>query len=279
MRKNEVSRPFRIAIMTILIVVALMQVYPIIWVFMSSLKDAEELAASSVSLPTSLYLKNYEQVIKGSMIHRAYLNSIIVAVLTLTLDVVLACPFAYALCKLKWKGGERIFNIILLGMMIPNFVCLIPMFRIYVSLNLRNTYISLILPQVGFGLPLSIYMYRSFMSYVPDSLLDAADIDGATSLQKFTMIIVPMVKNATVTILTFKFIYVWNEFTYANTFVSSQKMKTLPISLKDFVGEYGLVDWGPTYAAIVLVIAPTLLLYFMLSKNVIEGMALGSVKG
>ncbi len=279
MRKNEVSRPFRIVIMIILCIVALLQVYPIIWVALSSLKDAQELAASSVSFPHSFYLGNYKQVFSGTMIHRAYLNSIIVAILTLMLDVALACPFAYALCKLKWKAGERVFNIILLGMMIPSFVCLIPMFRIYIKLNLRNTYLSLILPQIGFGLPLSIYMYRSFMSYVPNSLLDAADIDGATSLQKFTRIVVPMVKNATVTILTFKYIYVWNEFTYANTFISSREMKTLPISLKDFVGEYGLVDWGPTYAAIVLVIAPTLIIYFVLSKNVIEGMALGGVKG
>lgn len=278
MKKTEMAKPLRIVILAVLIVVAVVQVYPVVWVVISSFKDSAELAASSVSLPTRLFLGNYIQALSGSGILRSYLNSIIVAVCTLGLDVGLACPFAFAMNKLPWKAGKKIFNVILLGMMIPTFVCLIPMFRVYSSLGIRNTYLSLILPQVGFGLPLSIYMYNGFMDYIPNSLLEAADIDGASSLQKFFKIVIPMVKNATVTILTFKFIYVWNEFTYANTFVTAREMKTLPITLKDFVGEFGLVDWGPTYAAIVLAIAPTLVVYFFLSKNVIEGMALGAVK-
>lgn len=87
-----------------------------------------------------------------------------------------------------------------------------------------------------------------------------------------------MIKNATITILTYKFIYVWNEFTYANTFMTEKSMKTLPIMLKDFAGEYGMMDWGSVYAAITIAVLPTLLIYFILSKNVIEGISLGSVK-
>lgn len=278
MKKNEVSPGLRVLIYIVLVMVAIIQIYPVAWVIMSSFKDPTELAKSSVAFPTYLYLGNYIRVFTSSNISRAYINSCIVAVLTLALDVLISCPFAYALCKLQWKSGPVIFNIILLGMMLPNFICLIPMFWTLTRLGLRNSYISLILPQVGFGLPLSIYMYRSFMDYLPDSLLEAADIDGATALQKYIRIVMPMVKNATITILTFKFIYVWNEFTYANTFISKREMKTLPITLKDFVSEFGLVDWGPTYAAIVLVILPALIIYFFLSKNVIEGMALGAIK-
>ena len=163
-------------------------------------------------------------------------------------------------------------------MMIPVFCCLIPMFKVFNTLDLRNTYLALILPQVGFSIPIVTYMYRSFMDYVPDSVLESAYIDGATTFQTFMRIVVPMVRNTTVTVLTYRFIYVWNEFTYANTFLTDRAMRTLPITLKDFTGEFGLVEWGPTFAAIVMAVTPTLILYFILSKNVIEGMALGAVK-
>ena len=188
------------------------------------------------------------------------------------------CPFAFAVRKLRWKGGEKVFNFVLLGMMIPVFCCLIPMFKVFNTLDLRNTYLALILPQVGFSIPIVTYMYRSFMDYVPDSVLESAYIDGATTFQTFMRIVVPMVRNTTVTVLTYRFIYVWNEFTYANTFLTDRAMRTLPITLKDFTGEFGLVEWGPTFAAIVMAVTPTLILYFILSKNVIEGMALGAVK-
>ncbi len=277
--KKSISLPVRMVLYALLILFAIVQVYPIIWVIISSLKDSQELLYSaSYALPKRLYFGNYVHALKMSSIPKAFLNSTIVAVLTLGLEAVLACPFAFALSKLQFKAGPKLFSIVLMGMMIPTFVCLIPMFRMYNAMGLRNTYFSLVLPQLGFGLPMSVYMYKSFMEYVPNSLLEAADIDGATTWQSFTRIVVPMVKNATVTIITYKFIYVWNEFTYANTFMTERTMKTLPIMLKDFAGEYGMIEWGPTYAAITMAILPTLIIYFFLSKNIIEGMALGAVK-
>ena len=279
LKKNMVSKPARTLLYMILGIVAVFQVYPILWVIISSLKDRQELISSaSYALPRSLYFGNYQYALMTSSIPKAFVNSIIVAVATLGLEVTIACPFAFALSKLRFKAGPKLFAVILTGMMIPTFVCLIPMFRMYNTLGLRNTYFSLVLPQLGFGLPMSIYMYNSFMEYVPNSLLEAAQIDGATAWQSFVRIVVPMVKNAPVTIITYKFIYVWNEFTYANTFMTDKNMKTLPIMLKDFAGEYGMVEWGPTYAAITLAILPTLILYFLLNKNIIEGMALGAVK-
>lgn len=277
--KRNISPVARALLYVLLALFALVQVYPILWVICSSLKDSQELINSaSYALPKGFYLGNYVRALEVSSIPRAFVNSVIVAVLTLGMEVLLACPFAYALSKLKFKAGPKLFSFVLTGMMIPTFVCLIPMFRMYNMLGLRNTYFSLVLPQLGFGLPMSVYMYRSFMEYVPNSLLEAAEIDGATSWQSFIRIVVPMVKNATVTIVTYKFVYVWNEFTYANTFMTDRAMKTLPIMLKDFAGEYGMVDWGPTYAAITMAILPTLIIYFFLSKNIIEGMALGAVK-
>ena len=166
----------------------------------------------------------------------------------------------------------------LLGMMIPVFACLIPMFQVYNFLGLRNTYLALIIPQIGFSLPICIYLYTGFMSFLPNALMEAAVIDGAGTGMVFWKIIIPMSKNTTITILTFNFVSIWNEFTYANTFISSSAMKTLPVGLNDFVGQYGRVEWGSTFAAITLAILPTLLIYFILNKHVMIGMTAGAVK-
>ena len=279
MQKNVMSARGRTILYAVLILFAVIQVYPIIWVILQSIKTTEELTnLSALSLPSSLYTGHFKKALEVSTIPRSFLNSTIVAVVTLTLEVAICCPFAFAVRKLRWKGGEKVFNFVLLGMMIPVFCCLIPMFKVFNTLDLRNTYLALILPQVGFSIPIVTYMYRSFMDYVPDSVLESAYIDGATTFQTFMRIVVPMVRNTTVTVLTYRFIYVWNEFTYANTFLTDRAMRTLPITLKDFTGEFGLVEWGPTFAAIVMAVTPTLILYFILSKNVIEGLALGAVK-
>lgn len=124
-----------------------------------------------------------------------------------------------------------------------------------------------------------VYIYnKNFMSRIPGSITEAAEIDGAEHGIYIGEIIFPMSKNITVTILTFNFVNIWNEFTYANTFMSSGKMKTLPVGLNDFVGEMGGVNWGATFATITLSMLPTLIIYAVLNKQVIEGMTAGAIK-
>jgi raffinose/stachyose/melibiose transport system permease protein len=118
-----------------------------------------------------------------------------------------------------------------------------------------------------------------FMKYIPDSLLEAAMLDGAGPVRTFVQVVFPLSLNTTITIITFNFIFVWNEFVFANTFLNDPQMKTLPVGLNDYVGLFGKTDFGATYAAIVVAILPTLLLYFFLNKRVIEGMAAGAVRG
>lgn len=278
MNKLSVKKPTMVVFYIVLIVVAVIQVYPFFWVITSSFKTGEELASTpAYSLPQQLYLGNYGHVVQSNL-PRYFLNSVIVAVCVLAALVLISAPVAFALSKLRFKYAEKVMSFFMLGMMIPVFSCLIPMFRIYNALGIRNTYWALIIPQVGFGLPMCIYLYKNFMQRIPDSLVEAAAIDGASSWYIFTKIIFPMSSNTTVTIITFNFIYVWNEFVYANTFMTKNLMKTLPIGLNDFIGEMGMVDWGSTFAAITLTIIPTLIVYFILNRQVIDGMTAGAVK-
>ena len=256
------------------------QVYPVVWVIASSLKTPEELAANPpYTLPGSIYLGNYVSAFEQADLGRYLLNSAFVAAVTIGLTVLASAPAAFAIQKLRFRGARAVLAYFLLGLMIPVFVALLPMFQIFNELGLRNTYWALILPQVGFNLPMCIYLYVGFMKYIPDSLLEAAMLDGAGPFHTFLRVVFPLSLNTTITIITFNFIFVWNEFVFANTFLNDPQMKTLPVGLNDYVGLFGKTDFGATYAAIVVAILPTLLLYFFLNKRVIEGMAAGAVRG
>ena len=274
----NVKKPVKILFYFVLVAVAVIQIYPFFWVITSSLKTGEQLASlPSYSLPPQLYLGNYERALNSSLM-RYFLNSAIVAVLVLFALVAFAAPAAFAVSKIQFRQAECVMSFFLFGMMIPVFTCLIPMFRIYNMVGIRNTYWALIIPQVGFGLPMCIFLYRNFMQRIPDSLIEAAEIDGASAWYVFRNIVFPMSKNVTVTVITYNFIYVWNEFTYANTFMTKNEMKTLPVGLNDFIGQMGMVDWGSTFAAITLTIIPTMVVYFILNRHVIDGMTAGAMK-
>ena len=261
----------------VLITVALIQIYPFFWVVTSSLKTNADLARAAYLLTSEIFIGHYKEALQSDLL-KYFFNSMVVAVSVLFFLVIISAPAGYALSKMKFRYNEKVMTFFLLGMMIPAFACLIPMFQFYNMLKLRNTYWALIIPQVGFGLPVCIYLYKNFMSRIPDSLTEAAEIDGAEHAYILGKIIFPMSKNITVTILTFNFVNIWNEFTYANTFMSSGKMKTLPVGLNDFVGEMGGVNWGATFATITLSMLPTLIIYAVLNKQVIEGMTAGAIK-
>jgi raffinose/stachyose/melibiose transport system permease protein len=249
------------------------------WVLMSSFKSGIDIASNPpYSFPSAIYWGNYTRAILESRLINYYVNSIIVALGTLLGIIVLAAPAAFAISKIPFKFNEWVLSFFLFGIMIPVFACLIPMFQIYNKMGLRNTYLSLILPQVGFSLPMCIYLYTGYMKFIPNSLSEAAIIDGASNFQIFLRIIFPMAKNSSLTIVIYNFVNIWNEFTYANTFMTKGSMKTLPVGLNDFIGEMGRRDWGATFAAIVLAILPTLVVYFFLNKYIMAGMAAGAVK-
>lgn len=279
MNSLQAGKKTRMIFLMLIVVFVVLQSYPVFWVIMSSLKSGEDIAASApYALPEKIYWGNYIKAFTQSNLIRYFLNSVITAVGTLLGIVVLSAPAAYAISKIRFKQSEKVLSFFLLGMMIPSFACLIPMFQTYNALGLRNSYWSVILPQVGFSLPMCIFLYVGFMRDIPNELVEAAAIDGAGSFRIFSKVIFPMSKNSTVTVMIYNFVSIWNEFTYANTFMTKDEMKTLPIGLNAFVGEMGRRDWGATYSAIVIAILPTIIIYFFLNRQVMAGMAAGAVK-
>lgn len=280
MRKNG-RKIIKKSIFGIFILCAVViQMYPLFWIFTSSLKTSEDFITNpAYTLPERLYFMNFFRVLTESDIIRYFLNSVVVAVVTLTLLVILGSLSGFALAKMIFRGKNIVFFYIMTGMMIPIFVGLIPIFQMYNAFGLRDTYISLILPQVGFGIPISMFLYMGFMNYIPREMEESAFLDGASPLAVYLRIIMPMAKNATITVLTFNFIMVWNEYIFAHTFIHTASMRTLPLGLTDFLRGMGMRDWGQTFASIALSILPTLVIYFILNDKIIEGMTAGAIKG
>lgn len=274
------SRKTRGLVYAIIAVFVLVQIYPILWVTLSSLKSPDELADTlAYQPPKGLYLGNYVRAFATSGLLRYLINSTIVAVLTILITVMVGAPAAFAIEKLRFRGADKVLSYLLVGLLVPSFAALLPLFEVFNKIGITDTYLALIIPQLAFNLPMCVYLYAGFMKEIPDSLLEAARIDGAGTWQIFSKIVMPLSRNTTVTVATYNFVFIWNEFVFANTFMVRSDMKTLPIGLNDFVGMYGQTDLGATYSAIVVSMIPTLILYFFLNRQVISGMVAGAVRG
>lgn len=264
----------------ILALLLIILVYPIFMIISMSLKTSAEIQTNSVfALPETFYIGNYIRALEQSNLLVYYKNSLIVTSASVLMILCLSSMAAFAIAKMKFRGSEKILNLFLMGITIPTSITLLPLFIIFRNMKLINTHISLILPMVGFALPMSIYLFVVFYAYIPDSLLESAIIDGATVTDVFLKLIVPLSKNTFLTVAMTNVIGIWNEFMFSNTFISDVEMKTLPVGLYDFVGFMGSVDWTATFAAISMSVMPILLVYFMLNKYITNGVIAGAVKG
>lgn len=273
--KNLKKIIFAVAILLFLLI----QIYPVFWLFMASIKPTVELSSTPFALPHSPTLQNFVKVISDGKIGRYLYNSIKVTGISLILIVALSATTGFALAKFKFKITGKLYAFFTFGIMIPVQITLIPLFIFYSKIGILNSSFSLILPQVGFALPLSVMMFYSFYSFIPNELIEAAVMDGCNPYRIFLKIIFPLAKNTVITIGSMYSILIWNDFIFANTFISENAAKTVAMGLKDYVGAFGNVDWGSTFAAIVISILPPMIVYFVFNRWVTEGMTAGATKG
>ena len=275
MKKKIVKIVFAVFIILFLII----QIYPVIWLFIASVKPSVELASAPFALPKLVTFENFVKVLSDGKIGTYMWNSLKVTGISLLLIVVLSATPGYALSKFKVKGTKKIYSFFTFGIMVPVQITLIPLFIFYSDMGILNTSFSLILPQVGFALPLSVMMFVNFYDFVPNELIEASIVDGCSPYRTFLQIVFPLARNTVITIASMYSILIWNDFIFANTFISDTEAKTVALGLKDYVGAFGNVDWGSTFAAIAISILPPLVIYFALNKWVTAGMTMGATKG
>lgn len=262
-----------------LIIVAIFQIFPIIWLFLFSLKNNQEVFnMSPFALPESPKWENYSKVWTEGNISLYFFNSVTYTVVAVILTVVLASMVTFAITRMNWKGSKIVLGLFMIGLMIPVHSTLIPLFSTFTKLNMIDNPLSVILAYTAFNLPITIMILLGFYEALPREVEEAAVMDGASINYIFFKITLPMTSPVIATAAIINMIYNWNEFVFVNTFISSDKFKTLTVGIQNFIGQY-TTDWGAIGATLVISILPILFAFFLLSNRIVEGIASGSVKG
>lgn len=283
-RENEFipkkgSKPKELLIYLVFIIWALINLFPVYWMFTFSLKSNAEIFGENVAgLPHEWLWSNYERALKVGNIGKYFFNSIIVAVSTIAIVMLISLMATFALTRFAWKGRKRMNQFFMLGLTIPIHASIVPIYVTLSRLNLLNTYFALIIPYSAFSLVMAILVCTGFMQELPFELDEAACIDGCTAWGIFFRIIVPLMKPAVATVSIYTFLQCWNELMFANIFISDSIHKTLPVGIQALSGQY-MTEWGPIGAALVMATFPTLIFYALFSKKIQESFIAGAIKG
>lgn len=255
------------------------QVYPLIWLFLFSFKDNNEIfSGNAMGLPLIWRTSNYSDVLTNGNVAVYLLNSVIVTGITIVLSTILITTSAYAIARMHWKLSYAFLNFILLGMMVPLHATLLPLFIVLKNLGLLNSYLSLILPYTAFALPMGVFIMVQFFRNVPKGMEESACLDGCSIYRMFYSIVLPLVRPAIATVAIFTFLSSWNELMFANTFVSNDNLKTLTVGIMSLSGQQG-THWGPIGAGLVIATVPTLIIYFLFSDQLQKSVIAGAIKG
>lgn len=269
----------RIPVWVLIGLLLVVEIYPLLWMLLSSFKTSDEFSTGTFwSLPAGLAWQNYVQAWTAGM-STYFLNSILTVFPSLLLILLLSLAASFALEVMLWRGSNIVLLAFLAGIMVPAQMLLLPLFTIYFWTALIDTRWALIITYTAFGLPLSVFLMAGFFKAIPRGVIEAAVLDGANIYQVFYRVALPMVANGLVTIALVQFFFLWNDLLFALTFISSDNLRTIQVGLLNFSGQYGQVDWGPTFAAVSLAVFPTLIVYLILNQQVIKGLTAGSVKG
>ncbi len=262
-----------------LIIFAFIQVYPLFWLFEFSLKDNSEIFGGNIAgLPKHWRFENYVTAFFKANVIKYFFNSVLVTGITIVITLIVSAMSAYAISRMIWKGRETTLKIILMGMMVPIHAALLPLFIILSKTHLLNSYASLIIPYIAFGLPMAIYLFTSFMESLPKEMEEAAAIDGCGIYRMFMLIVFPLIRPAVATVSIFTFISSWNELMFAVTFINKAEFKTLTVGIMSMVGAY-TTKWGEIGAGLMIATIPTVIMYLLLSEQVQKSLVAGAVKG
>ncbi len=267
-----------ISIFTIVLVV--IEIYPIFWMLTASLKQPSEFVSKpAYALNAGFYIQNYIDAWTRGNMAVFFKNSLINTLAALVFIVIFSVTVGFAVTKMDWKYKDKVAKFFGVGIMVPIATALIPLFQMYNKLNLINTRTGLILAYIAFGLSLSIYLVTGFLRALPDEILEAAVVDGCGIYKLMWNVVVPLMKNAIVTVLVLQFFFKWNDLLFSMTFINDTKLKTIQTGLLYFQDEFGSKNWGAIFASVSMSVIPMLILYMILNKAVIEGMTAGAVKG
>ncbi len=259
-------------------IVAITVIYPLVWVFLSSIKTDRELIFDPWGLPSTFTLEPYVSVIVEHGLLFNIFNSIWIVVVSTIVVVLLSSMVSYGLIRMKWKGSKLVLGFILLGIMVPSHATLIPVYlNLQVFRDLVDDRMILLIPYIAGGLAQSILILSGYFHTLSREIEEAAVMDGSTLIGVFFKIILPISVPAIATVSIFSFIFTWNELLYALVFLESSTDHTIPVAILKFIGFYS-TDWSKVLASIALTMIPSIAFYMIFQNRIVQGISDGAVK-
>lgn len=253
--------------------------FPLYWILLTSFKPANQIAEYPVRYwPKVFSLDNYLDLFSKVNFGQYITNSLVVAVTGATIATSIAMLSGYVLSRFRFRGRPAVVLAFLVTQMIPAFIALGPLYQMYSALGLVNTRIGLVLVYIAMTIPFSAIMLRGFFDNVPDSLEEAAMVDGLNRFQALWRVVVPVLLPGIIATFIFNFVNIWNELFLSVTLINSDEKRTIPTALNGFISSYS-IEWGPMSAAAVLTIIPTMILFAFASKWIVAGLTQGATKG
>ena len=267
----------KILVYTLLGIYCLMILVPFVTMIGNSLKSMRDIYMSPFSFPTNPLFKNYSDAWKQGGIGTGYLNSAIIAGVSVIGIVIVSSMFAYVISKHEFRGRRFLYMYSMLGLAFPARLAIIPIFLLMNTLHLTNSLIGLIVIYTAVNIPFSVFLLKNFVDGVPNELSEAARIDGASPFQIYWRVVMPLVKPAISIVSIVSFVNVWNDFFFPLIFISSKSKATITLAVSIFFGEYSN-QWNLLFSSLTLAVAPTIILFLIFSKQFIAGMTQGAIK-
>ncbi len=255
----------------------LLILYPLFNMFMSSFKTTKDIIRYPFRLPESLTFTNYYTVFFEKGFYRYFINSIIVTSISMMLVLLFGSMGAYGVSRYKFRGNMFIYLLFLSGIMLPLKAALIPLYMIINTLNMSNTLIGIILIDLATGLPSTVFILSGFMRTFPIDLEYAARIDGCNDWRIYSQVVMPVIVPGIAIVTIYNAVPIWNDFFFPLVFIQNDKLRTMPVGLNTFIGQYK-TDWSLMFTGLSISIIPMLLLYLFMSKQFIRGMTAGAIK-
>jgi|AMZC01.1.fsa_nt_AMZC01005349.1_3 ABC-type glycerol-3-phosphate transport system permease component len=268
------NMPLALAVLALMVLI----LAPFYWIFTSSVKEPQEIIARHPTLfPQSFTLEHYDKLLNHSPFPTYLRNSLIVALGTMIITVVLATLAAYGLYRLRFPGRQMMFRVILITYAFPGVLLLVPMYDMMSRLGLVDRLLALVIVDVTLAAPFAVWMLQAFFRTIPQELEEAAALDGATRLGIIVRILLPLAAPGVAAIAIFAFITSWTEYIFSSILIVSEANRTVPVGLAGIIGQYQ-VDWGLLLAGATATALPVLVLFGLVGRNFVEGLTAGAVR-
>ena len=267
-----------ILVLGFLIAAALFTMFPLLMALMNSFKTNRELLTNVMSWPESFGLDNYIKTFKKMHYGRSFINTFILAGLSVTLMILFSALAGWRICRTKSRLSSFLLKLFIFSMLIPFSSIMIPLYKVTLSLEIKNSLVGLSFVYAGLGVSMAIFLYNGFVKSIPAEMEEAAAIDGCNMLQTFFLIVMPMLKPVTATIAITNVLWVWNDFLLPLVVISDSKKYTLLLSTNTLFGQYSS-DWTAILSALILSALPVIVFYAIFQKNILQGISDGAVKG